>query len=520
MQTTYSPASPQDAALIAGIESVHGAGHGDLGQVMAEILEAQGTAPPSPGFATRPWQAGDVAGEWVAAAGTAGDAVALYLPTGQFGHEEPAGLIAASLSDALRIPVLLLHYRSTPADASPDAQDAVSAYEALLGQHPASRIVVLGHSVGAALVLSALADLAAAGRPAPAAAVAISPLTGPDLPLPADPAGLPPLLLACGGAESLKDDLARFAARADAAGTEVSLEIYEGMPHGFPVLPAEAARSLLSEVAEFTGDWLQGGPGPDSPRPLSIRRVGWAGYVINTEAGTRVLVDPYLSGSEGFGSGLPQSPVTPAELYGCDVVAVTHAGFDHRAQAIEVVTGGRAILVSGPALSAEAAAQGIPPERRAIMCSGVEFHFRDVTITALDARHDSTMITGGQSVSDQPMSFLVSTAAGSRILCGGDFSLSADMKTWGELYHPQIAVLGIGGVWVGPASVTELAPAGAATAARWLGVHTVIPVHYAPGHPAPVQLTADLAAADPSVHVAVLDFGQSWTAAPAPEGGD
>jgi L-ascorbate metabolism protein UlaG (beta-lactamase superfamily)/acetyl esterase/lipase len=514
MQTTNHPASPHDTALIADMQSVGASGHADADQVLAEILLDQGAAPPSPGFATLPWQADGVTGEWVAAADTAGDAVALYLPARLSGREEPAGLTAARLSDALRLPVLQLHYRPAP-----DVKDALAAYEALLGQRPASRIVVLGHSAGAALVLSALAELAAAGHPVPAAAVAISPTPGPGFALPADPAGLPPLLLACGGAEPRKDDAARFAAHADAAGAEVSLEVYEGMPHGFPLLPTEAALALFNRVAGFTADWLRGGLGTATPQPVSIRRVSWAGHVVTTEAGTRVLVDPYLSGSEGLHSGLPQSTITPAELYGCDVVAVTHAGYDHRGQAIEIVKGGRATLVSGPALSAEAAAQGIPSERLAIMVSGVEFHCRDVTITALDARHSSTMTTGGQSVSDQPMSFVLSTAAGSRIFCGGDSSLSADMKTWGELHHPQIAVLGIGGLWVGAVKVTELSPADAATAARWLGVDTVIPVHYSPGDPAPAQLTADLAAVDPSIQVAVLDFGQSWTAAVLPAAG-
>ena len=69
--------------------------------------------------------------------------MALYLPAGLFGHEEPAGLTAARLSDALRFPVLLLHYRPAPANTYPDVQDA------LAGRHPALRIVVLGHSAGA-----------------------------------------------------------------------------------------------------------------------------------------------------------------------------------------------------------------------------------------------------------------------------------------------------------------------------------------------------------------------------------
>jgi len=79
----------------------------------------------------------------------------------------------------------------------------------------------------------------------------------------------------------------------------------------------------------------------------TIRRIGWAGYVVTTEAGTKVVVDPYLHGSEGPHSGLPESPVTVNELARADVVAVTHVGYDHRAQAIDVTLAGAATLVCG-----------------------------------------------------------------------------------------------------------------------------------------------------------------------------
>jgi hypothetical protein len=36
----------------------------------------------------------------------------------------------------------------------------------------------------------------------------------------------------------------------------------------------------------------------DCMSALTIRRIGWAGYVVTTEAGTRIVVDPYLHGSE------------------------------------------------------------------------------------------------------------------------------------------------------------------------------------------------------------------------------
>jgi hypothetical protein len=86
-----------------------------------------------------------------------------------------------------------------------------------------------------------------------------------------------------------------------------------------------------------------------------------------------------------------------------------------------------------------------------------------------------------------------------------------DLLTWGTLYRPQVAILGIGGIWVGPVQVVELPPAEAAVAAHWLGVSTVIPVHYQSGDPTPAQLTADLAALDTRIEVAVLNFGDTWT---------
>ena len=135
--------------------------------------------------------------------------------------------------------------------------------------------------------------------------------------------------------------------------------------------------------------------------------------------------------------------------------------------------------------------------------------FRDVTLKSLPARHESTMSIDGGFVADEPQSFLLTTAAGTRIFCGGDTSLSGDLRTWGELYRPGIAVLGIGGLWLGAGKIVELHPAEAAVAARWLGVSTVIPVHHHPADPTPVQLAADLAGS--AINVVSLDFGETWT---------
>ena len=245
--------------------------------------------------------------------------------------------------------------------------------------------------------------------------------------------------------------------------------------------------------------------------PLTIRRIGWAGYEITTEGGTRVIIDPYLHGSEGTISGLPESPITVEELAGAAVVAVTHAGYDHRAQAIDIVLAGAALLVSGPALSRVAVDSGVPADRSGEMLSGCTFQHADLTIRALPARHWSGMTWKGQFIADQPLSFMLTTAAGSRIFCGGDTSLSRDMQTWGELCEPHIAVLGVGGLQVGPVKIVELPPADAAIAAEWLGVSHVLPMHYAPGDPAADHFRDELAQRGADIDVVTLGFGDTWT---------
>jgi acetyl esterase/lipase len=538
MRTTVHLATVDDLRTVAGI----------LADGLPEPIGSDGP------FAARPVTVGGVPAEWVAAPGASGAGVVVYLHGGRFQRDEDAGAFAQRLSAATSRAVLLVHYRLAPEHPFPAAlDDTLAVWQGLLDLgSPADRTVLVGHSSGATLALAAAQSLASTGGTLPAGVVAISPITdftlsgaaltgnaGRDVIdksaaerlravylVGADPAtwpasplfgpfdGLPPLLIAYGGDEVLADDARRFAQRADDAGVDVALEVFDGLPHGFPVLLPRPARTLFARIAKFvTGD----GAATTRPAgPLTIRRIGWAGVEILSEAGTRIVVDPYQSGAEGFHSGLPESPVTPEELFGADVVAVTHAGFDHRGQALEIVKGGNAILASGPALFGAALGAGLPTARLAPMVSGVELSVRDVTIKALPARHDSTMSVDGGSVSDQPLSFLIRTAAGRRIFCAGDCSLSQDFLTWKELYRPEIAVLPIGGVWVGAVDVANLPPADAAVAADWLGVSTVLPVHHRTGDSATARLAADLAARGEAIEIVSLGFGETWVA-PEPD---
>jgi epsilon-lactone hydrolase len=174
-------------------------------------------------------------------------------------------------------------------------EDAVTAYRwlAAAGTDPAA-IAIGGDSSGGGLTLGTLVALRDAGDAMPAAAAVVSPwtdlaLTGESLrtraavevmlkpeglpetanlylagadprhphasPLYADVRGLPPVLIHVGDAEIILDDSTRFAARARAAGTDVTLEIWDEMPHvwhAFAGLLPEADRAIAG-----MGAWLR-----------------------------------------------------------------------------------------------------------------------------------------------------------------------------------------------------------------------------------------------------------------------
>lgn len=540
MRTTTHRCSARDLARVPELIAA-ARGAADTGKVLLGHGSEGG-----PAFASRPVRTGVITSEWVAAPGCAAPGAIIYLHARRFQFDEPSNVLANRLSATTGFPVLHPHYRLAPANPYPAAvDDALAAYRTVLKQGiPAGKVVLVGHSAGATLVLQVLNCLEHEGLPKPAAAVAISPITdftfgavahadaardvvrfeeateagrlyvgtadpaGPVSPLFGMSGELPPLLLMCGTNEILLDDTKRYAEAADAKGADVTLELFEGMPHGFPVVDLDSSAVLLTRVAEFAAEHVTGCPPGPGTGELAIQRVGWAGYVVTTERGTRVLVDPYLDGAEGLHRGLPASPINADELTDVDAVLVTHAGYDHRGQAIEIAKAGNATLICGQAMLRPALDAGIPWERISLSVSGVRAHLKDVSITALPARHESSMTGERGFVCDQPQSFLLATADGGRVFCGGDTSLSGDLRTWGELYRPHVAVLGIGGVWVGAAHVVELPPDEAAVAARWLGVRTVVPVHHFDSDPAPAQLLAELA--DDPIEVIPLAMGETW----------
>jgi L-ascorbate metabolism protein UlaG (beta-lactamase superfamily) len=237
-----------------------------------------------------------------------------------------------------------------------------------------------------------------------------------------------------------------------------------------------------------------------------LRYLNFSGFEITTRDGYRIVIDPFLSGSADH--GIPPSPVPLDSLDQTDLVLVSHGAFDHLGQSVEIVKRSGALLACGPDVRLHALSSGIPPERIAYLLSGCTLQTEHVVIKALDVRHISLFKSGDDWLSGQPLSFMIKLPGGPTIYHSGDTSLFGDLKLFGELHRPDVALLCVGGVRSHGFEVIPLPPDEAALALEWLGARLAIPMHYRPDSPAATEF-ARLVAARSRARTCILELGQT-----------
>lgn len=236
---------------------------------------------------------------WANPAGCDTGKVLVYFHGGGFvsGSKDSHRKVAAHLARAAGCRALIPDYRLAPEHTFPaQLEDARAVYDWLLAQgYLPSKIAFAGDSSGANIATAATLALKRDNQPLPGAIVGFSPwydmeasgktfesnaaadvaisrelvLTyGPMFlgghsptdplanPLYSDPAGLPPIFLACGSDETLQDNAEQFAARARRAGVDVVLQVGDGMPHAYQLMAGRVPEADAS-IAE-AGDWLSG----------------------------------------------------------------------------------------------------------------------------------------------------------------------------------------------------------------------------------------------------------------------
>ena len=256
-----------------------------------------------------PLDAGGVPAEWVIAPGADGSRRTLYIHGGAWimGSPRSHRAITTKFSEITGGAVLAIDYRLMPEHSRMDGiEDCRSSYRWMLEHGPhgagrASAVYVAGDSAGGNLALSLIAWVRDQGLRAPDAAVALSPATDGTLGSPSlrknvatdamlgplfgplswvprsallwvnglrsrvmpnnpavspvfgDLSGLPPVLIHASDVEMLLDDSVRYANKARAAGSPVTLQTWNHMVHVWHIFDPDLteARQGFEEIRKF-----------------------------------------------------------------------------------------------------------------------------------------------------------------------------------------------------------------------------------------------------------------------------
>jgi len=300
------PLDPQDAPSIsrmeAAVRAVKGASWRIEGRAQYDAL-LEGVSPRGD-VTFEPDTVGGVPGLWVHPASGHPDEALLHLHGGWFhagtarAYRHLVGQIAARAGARAFVP----DYRLAPEHRFPAAVDDVLAAYRGLDERGVRRVAITGDSAGGNLALVLASCVAAKTVTAKAilvGAAVVSPVT--DLTLSgatyqtradADPyftkhqvaelvrsylgnadandplasplqgrlSGLPPIRIHVGDDEVLLDDSRQYVERATAGGVDVRLDVWTGMPHGFPasIGALKASAQALDAIVTFLIERLRG----------------------------------------------------------------------------------------------------------------------------------------------------------------------------------------------------------------------------------------------------------------------
>jgi L-ascorbate metabolism protein UlaG (beta-lactamase superfamily) len=168
---------------------------------------------------------------------------------------------------------------------------------------------------------------------------------------------------------------------------------------------------------------------------------------------SKILIDPFLVCSPNY------------NLNGVTDILVTHGHGDHLGSAIDISKKTGATITAIFELANYCAKHGVHANGIGL---GAWINFDWGKIIAVPAFHSSSDLEWGYA--GCPCGYIISTDE-LTIYHAGDTNLNSEMKLIAELYHPDIALLPVGGTYTMDIEHASIA-------AEWIKAKVVIPMHY------------------------------------------
>ena len=195
---------------------------------------------------------------------------------------------------------------------------------------------------------------------------------------------------------------------------------------------------------------------------------GHSTVLIESEHGTKVMIDPFLDGNPSCPSELQD----PGQI---DVICLSHGHGDHASSAVTLAKKYGPKVCATFELANLLIADGVPEGNVEFMNKGgcVAIAENGLKIHMTNAFHSSSYISsdGTNHYAGEAAGIVVELESGRTIYHAGDTCLFGDMKLIGDRFKPALALLPVGDRFT-------MGPEDAATAAKLVQASTVIPIHH------------------------------------------
>lgn len=209
----------------------------------------------------------------------------------------------------------------------------------------------------------------------------------------------------------------------------------------------------------------------------TIRFHGISTYEVEGPNG-RVMFDPFLTGN-------PAAVTSVDELAAPDVIVVSHAAWDHMADAAPLAIRTGAPVICGTDTAALLEQAGVPATQIRRTTNGIKVAVGDLLVRPVACAHWSqARLDDGRVISGVPMAFVVEFEPDVRVYHFGDSALTQEMELIGRVHRPTVGLLGCTQPWSlvadggGRVASGEMSPDEAALAAELLGVRYAVATHY------------------------------------------